>query len=85
MSLAGMGLNEVIVEGSSATDDQINAVRLRLRHEHEQDSYEDRTVVVFDSKKATTTLCWDGEADAGEASEELLSTALELVRHAAND
>lgn len=84
MTLAGLGLNEVLVPGSPKTEDQVDFVRLLFHYDPEQNGYVGRDLTISKDSEARTEPYWDGEDDEEPASDELLKTALELLRDTAN-
>lgn len=80
LSLAGIGVSEVLRQGSAAEEDY-NCTRILLHHEPKQGDYVGRNVFIV-GDEAITEPYWDGEDDREPASEELLETTLELVKRA---
>lgn len=80
MSLAGMGLNDVIRQGTGRTEDTSRFTRLLFHFHPEQGEYVGRDIIITDDRKAVTEPYWDGEDELEPASDELLETALQLVK-----
>jgi hypothetical protein len=81
LSFAGIGVNEVLRQGSPSVEDEENCARILLHYEPEQNGYVSRDIIIT-GDEAITEPYWDGEEDREPASEELLAVALELVREA---
>lgn len=81
LSLAGLGVNEVLHSGAPAAEDEANCTRIVLHHEPKQGDYVGRDVIIV-GDEATTAPYWDGEDDTEPASERLLETTLELLKQA---
>lgn len=84
MTLAGLGINEILAQGSPETEDQAEFVRLLFHYDPEQNGYVGRDLTIDSEGVARTEPYWDGEDEEESASDELLKIALELLRDTAN-
>lgn len=79
LSLAGIGINEVLHPGAPTTEEVLNGTRVVLHYESNPDGYVGRDVTII-GEEAITEPYWDGEHDRQPASQDLLETVLELIK-----